>query len=231
MRDFRDAKAMARTLRQALAAKGLKISIAESLELVARQLGFADWNTLAAAIRRAPRGTPEPPPAESAPSAGAAPTPLAVHTRPAHFSERLEATLHRTVALARQREHTYATLEHLLLSMLDDQDAAAVLEACHMDLQGLRATLSHYVDEDLKPLIKPGSALSAPTAGFHRVVQRGVVHVQSSGRTEVTAANLLVALFSEQESHACIFLQAQGMARGDAVNFIAHGVRKGDQAA
>jgi hypothetical protein len=319
MRDFRDAKAMAQSIRAALAAKGLKITIAESLELTARALGAADWNTLSAAIKSAdhePPAEPLAPPPDnaaaldrvatalgwtdwealaaalltvspdqpgrrpphvrgaslSAPSgnlamdrlagplgwtdwealsaalrtvspdqpgrrapadAGAPPTTAPTRTGTT-FSAALEATLHRSVALAAERKHGYNTLEHLLLALIEDPDAAAVMEACAADLVALRATLVRYVDEDLKQLTKMGDlgiGDPAPTAGFHRVIQRSVIHVQSAGRHDVTGANVLVAIFSEMESHAAYFLQQQRMTRHDAVNFIAHGVRKGGAAA
>ena len=316
MRDFRDAKAMAQSIRAALAAKGHKITIAESLELIAKAFGAADWNTLSAAIkaaepetaaeplapppdnaaaldrvatglgwtdwdaliealrtvspdqpgRRAPRTTPLAPPSGNlamdhlavalgwtdgealaaalrtvspdqpgrrAPADGSATATPATPTGQ-RFSSALEATLHRSVALAAERKHGYNTLEHLLLALIDDPDAAAVMEACAADLAAMRATLTRYVDEDLKQLTKMGDlgvGDPAPTAGFHRVIQRSVIHVQSAGRYPVTGANVLVAIFSERESHAAYFLQQHRMNRWDAVNFIAHGVRKGGAAA
>jgi hypothetical protein len=318
MRDFRDAKAMAKTIRAALAAKGVKVTVAESLELTAKAFGAADWNTLSAAIRsaepetaeplapppgnvaaldriaaglgwtdwdalidalrtvspdqpgrRAPRDRGAPPlapppgnlamdrlavrlgwidwealaaalrtvspdqPGRRAPASGATTTAPAARAG-ASFSSALQATLHRSVALAAERKHGYNTLEHLLLALIDDPDAAAVMNACAADLVALRATLMRYVDEDLKQLTKTGDlgvGDPEPTAGFHRVVQRAVIHVQSAGRHEVTGANVLVAIFSERESHAAYFLQRQKMNRWDAVNFIAHGIRKGGAAA
>ncbi len=320
MRDFRDAKAMAHTIRAALAAKGVKITIAESLELTAKAFGAADWNTLSAAIkagepeteaeplapppdnaaaldriatglgwtdwdaltealrtvspdqpgRRAPRDraalplapptgnlamdrlavalgwtdwealaaalltvSPEQPGRRAAAEGAAPPTPPSTRTGRS-FSSALVATLHRSVALAAERKHGYNTLEHLLLALIDDPDAAAVMEACAADRAALRAALTRYVDEDLKQLTKMGDLGAGdpePTAGFHRVIQRAVIHVQSAGRPEVTSANVLVAIFSERESHAAYFLQQQKMNRWDAVNFIAHGIRKGGAAA
>jgi hypothetical protein len=229
MRDFRDAKAMAKTIRAALAAKGQKISISESLELVAKAFGVADWNTLAAAIKTArSEKVAEPPPATTPPEPG---PPADRPTRGVMFSPALEATLHRSVGLALARKHSYTTLEHLLLALTDDDDAAAVLAACKVDLTRLKAALTRYIDDELLSLVQKEDGPQAPTAGFHRVVQRAVIHVQSSGRSQVTGANILVAMFSEAESHAYFFLSQQGMSRRDAVNFIAHGVRKGDAAA
>ncbi|WP_029004580.1 ATP-dependent Clp protease ATP-binding subunit ClpA [Azorhizobium doebereinerae] len=142
------------------------------------------------------------------------------------FSRSLEQSLHRALALANERHHEYATLEHLLLSLVDDQDAAAVMRACNVDLDKLRRNLVEYVDTELENLVQTGGDDSKPTAGFQRVIQRAVIHVQSSGREEVTGANVLVAIFAERESHAAYFLQEQDMTRYDAVNYISHGIAK-----
>ena len=142
------------------------------------------------------------------------------------FSRNLEETLHRAVAYANQRKHEYATLEHLLLSLADDQEATAVMRACNVDLPVLKKNLVNYLDTELRSLIVDDGEDAKPTAGFQRVIQRAVIHVQSSGRDEVTGANVLVAVFSERESHAAFFLQEQDMTRYDAVNFIAHGIAK-----
>jgi len=142
------------------------------------------------------------------------------------FSRQLEESLHRAVAYANQRKHEYATLEHLLLSLVDDEDAANVMRACEVDLGSLRTTLNNYVDNELRSLVVDDGEDAKPTSSFQRVIQRAVIHVQSSGREEVTGANVLVAIFSERESHAAYFLQEQDMTRYDAVNFIAHGIAK-----
>src|SRR5499433_1767935 len=142
------------------------------------------------------------------------------------FSRSLEQSLHRALALANERHHEYATLEHLLLALLDDQDAAAVMRACNVDLDKLRRSLTTYLESELENLITDGAEDSKPTAGFQRVIQRAVIHVQSSGREEVTGANVLVAIFAERESHAAYFLQEQDMTRYDAVNYISHGIAK-----
>jgi ATP-dependent Clp protease ATP-binding subunit ClpA len=142
------------------------------------------------------------------------------------FSRQLEESLHRAVAYANQRKHEYATLEHLLLSLIDDEDATGVMRACEVELPALRTTLTNYVDNELKSLVVDDGEDAKPTAGFQRVIQRAVIHVQSSGREEVTGANVLVAIFSERESHAAYFLQEQDMTRYDAVNYIAHGIAK-----
>ena len=142
------------------------------------------------------------------------------------FSRPLEETLHRAVHYANERRHEYATLEHLLLALVDDPDAAGVMTACNVDLTALKTALTLYVDTDLAALATSDGEDAKPTAGFQRVIQRAVIHVQSSGREEVSGANVLVAIFSERESHAAYFLQEQDMTRYDAVNFIAHGIAK-----
>ncbi len=142
------------------------------------------------------------------------------------LSRNLEQSLHRALSLATERRHEYATLEHLLLSLTDDQDATAVLRACNVDLDKLKRDLTDFIDTSLVDLVSPRATEPKPTAGFQRVVQRAAIHVQSSGREEVTGANVVVALFSERESHAVYFLQMQDMTRLDAVNYISHGVAK-----
>src|SRR5881296_689809 len=142
------------------------------------------------------------------------------------FSRNLEQSLHRALALANERHHEYATLEHLLLALIDDQDSAAVMRACNVDLEKLRRSLTAYLESELENLVSDGNDDSKPTAGFQRVIQRAVIHVQSSGREEVTGANVLVAIFAERESHAAYFLQEQDMTRYDAVNYISHGIAK-----
>jgi ATP-dependent Clp protease ATP-binding subunit ClpA len=142
------------------------------------------------------------------------------------FSSHLEESLHRALEYANERSHEYATLEHLLLSLLDDRDAAAVMRACNVDIDLLRGKLIDYLDNDLDNLVIDQQAEAQPTAGFQRVIHRAVVHVQSSGREEVTGANVLVAIFAERESHAAYFLQEQEMTRFDAVNYISHGIAK-----
>ena len=143
------------------------------------------------------------------------------------FSNSLEQAIHSALALANSRSHEFATLEHLLLALIDEPDAARVMKACSVDTEELRQTLVEYVDDDLSNLVTDIEGSEAvPTAAFQRVIQRAAIHVQSSGRTEVTGANVLVAIFAERESNAAYFLQEQDMTRYDAVNFIAHGVAK-----
>ena len=143
------------------------------------------------------------------------------------FSKTLEDAIHAALAIANSRRHELATLEHLLLALIDEPDAAKVMQACSVDLEELRKTLNDFIDEDLATLVTEIEGSEAvPTAAFQRVIQRAAIHVQSSGRSEVTGANVLVAIFAERESNAAYFLQAQDMTRYDAVNYIAHGVAK-----
>ncbi len=142
------------------------------------------------------------------------------------LSRTLEQTLHRALSYAKERRHEYATLEHLLLALTEDRDCIAVLRACSVEVDNLRTEVSGYLDEELDNLVVDREGDPKPTAGFQRVLQRAAIHVQSSGREEVTGANVLVAIFSERESHAVFFLQGQEMTRLDAVNYISHGIAK-----
>ncbi|MDE1937598.1 MAG: AAA family ATPase, partial [Alphaproteobacteria bacterium] len=142
------------------------------------------------------------------------------------LSRSLEQALHRAIKLASDRHHEYATLEHLLLALTDDPDAAQVMKACNVDTDALRLILQKYIDDELLTLVIEDGEDAKPTTGFQRVVQRAVLHVQNSGRDEVTGANVLVALFTERESHAVYFLQEQNMTRLDAVSYISHGIAK-----
>jgi ATP-dependent Clp protease ATP-binding subunit ClpA len=142
------------------------------------------------------------------------------------FSRDLESTLHNALAEASRRRHEYATLEHLLLALVQDTHASVVMKACGVELDELSAQVTRYLDTELGSLKADSSVDPSPTAGFQRVVQRAILHVQSSGREEVTGANVLVALFSERESHAVYFLQQQDMTRLDAVSYISHGIAK-----
>ena len=143
------------------------------------------------------------------------------------FSSTLEQAIHKALSHANERSHEFATLEHLLLALLDEPDAQQVMRACDVDIAQLRQSLKEYVEDELSTLVTDIEGSEAvPTAAFQRVIQRAAIHVQSSGRTEVTGANVLVAMFAERESNAAYFLQDQNMTRYDAVNFIAHGVAK-----
>ncbi|WP_106639945.1 ATP-dependent Clp protease ATP-binding subunit ClpA [Allosphingosinicella vermicomposti] len=143
------------------------------------------------------------------------------------FARELEQTLHTALAEASGRRHEYATLEHLLLALIEDEHASKVMQACGVNTTDLRESVRTYLDTELEALKVEGETDPSPTSGFQRVVQRAILHVQSSGRDEVTGANVLVALFSERESYAVYFLQQQDMSRLDAVSFISHGVGKG----
>ncbi|MFD1197063.1 ATP-dependent Clp protease ATP-binding subunit ClpA [Brucella gallinifaecis] len=142
------------------------------------------------------------------------------------FSPSLERALHQALTIANERHHEYATLEHLLLALIDDQDAGAVMRACSVDMEHLKRIVTDYIDRELDNLVTGYDEDSKPTAAFQRVIQRAVIHVQSSNREEVTGANVLVAIFAERESHAAYFLQEQQMTRYDAVNYISHGISK-----
>ena len=142
------------------------------------------------------------------------------------LSRNLEQSLHRALALATENNHEYATLEHLLLALTEDTDGISVLRACGVELEKLRQDLKGFISNDLTDLLSAKLSEPKPTAGFQRVVQRAAIHVQSSGREEVTGANVLVALFSEREAHAVYFLQMHDMTRLDAVNYISHGIAK-----
>ena len=142
------------------------------------------------------------------------------------FSRGLEKALHQAMNLARERAHEFATLEHLLLALTDDRDTIAVLTGCDVDVEALKSDLEDFINEELDSLVVPNGQDARPTAAFQRVIQRAVIHVQSSGKEEVTGANVLVAIFAERESHAAYFLEQQDMSRLDAVNFISHGITK-----
>ncbi|MBN8500371.1 MAG: ATP-dependent Clp protease ATP-binding subunit ClpA, partial [Sphingomonadales bacterium] len=143
------------------------------------------------------------------------------------FAQSLEKTLHAALSNATERSHEYATLEHLLLALIDDPDAAQVMTACGVDLAELTEVVKQYLDQEYQSLKTQEKSEPSPTAGFQRVIQRAILHVQSSGKDTVTGANVLVALFSERDSYAVYFLQQQDMTRLDAVSFISHGIGKG----
>lgn len=142
------------------------------------------------------------------------------------LSKKLESTLHNALNLATEKGHEYATLEHLLYALTNDDDARAVMRACGVDIAVLQESIETYLDEELEELKAAKPPESKPTTGFQRVLQRAAIHVQSSGREEVTGANVLIALFSERESHAVYFLGQQDMSRFDAVNYVSHGIAK-----
>jgi len=207
MRDFRDAKAMAHTMRAALAAKGLNITVSQSLELIAQAFGVADWNTLSAAIR-----------AEAAGPRNNAHSPQLPIT----------ATMYRALGYAIQRKHQYETLEHLLLALIDDADASAVMQARNADLGALKAGLLNYLDNELKDIVIEQGADAKPTAAFERVAQRAALYAHGLGRPVVTGENTLLAIFPETRSRAARFLgEQEGVSPKRGANPIARGVGQG----
>ncbi len=200
MRDFRNAKLMAQTLRSALAAKGIKITVGQSLELVAAMFGLADWNTLAAAIN-----AEKPVPREKVSQlSGMRSNPFPP------LSAELATTLHRAIGFAAQRDHEYATLEHLLLALIEDADASASISACNADPIGLRERLVDYLDHELTKIVMERQAEPKPTATFQRVVQVARF-VGAAGRRTATGADTFRAIFYETQSPAARFLAEQGI--------------------
>ena len=147
------------------------------------------------------------------------------------LSKELEETLNEAFRGAKVKRHEFMTVEHLLLALLDNNDAVRVLKSCGADIGGLRADLIEFIDSTTPLLSGDDNTETQPTLGFQRVLQRAVFHVQSSGKHEVTGANLIVAIFSEQESQAVFFLKTQNISRLDVVNFITHGISKSDDEA
>jgi Glyoxalase superfamily protein/Clp amino terminal domain, pathogenicity island component len=219
MRDFRDAKAMARALRDALKAKAVETTHAEALELIAKAFGYDNWNILSAKIEAA----------EQATSSGVAIREEATTPRNSAHSPQFPttATMHRALAHAIQRKHQYETLEHLLLALTDDVDASAVMTACKVDLGALKEKLTNYIDNDLKTIVINDGGAPKQSAGFQRVVQRAAHYAEGRGRPNRTGAELLVAIFAETESPAARLLGEQDITRQDAINFIIHGITKG----
>jgi hypothetical protein len=223
MRDYRDAKSMAHTARAFLAGHGLKITNSQSLELIAKAFGVADWNTLAAAIR-----------GEVAPPRGEVATPSAavdagIRPRAPRFSTELEITLQRALGYGDARRHQYTTLEHLLLALTDDADASKVMRACGVDIAVLRKSLTDYIDNELRTIVveigaHPGG--SRPSAAFERVMQRAVSHAEQIGRHEVAGDSMVVVVFAERLSPAVRRLYSQNMTAQDAASFVERGVAK-----
>jgi Glyoxalase superfamily protein/Clp amino terminal domain, pathogenicity island component len=200
---------MARVLRDALTAKAIEITHAEALELIAKAFGVADWNALAAAIRR--EGST---PREDASSHRSSRPPT-----PRRYSRELELTLHQTLGHADQRNHEYATLEHLLFALIDDADASAVMKACKVDLGPLKESVANYIDNELETLVTEDDREPTPTAGFQRVVQRALRSAEALDR-DATGADLLAAMFDERERPAVWLLGEQGITHYDVVSFI-----------
>jgi Glyoxalase superfamily protein/Clp amino terminal domain, pathogenicity island component len=215
MRDFRNAKAMAQTLRAGLAAKSVKISVSQSLELVSEMLGAADWNTLAAIIRTNKSVSPERA-STAALAAGKGKPVLAV-------SPDLAATRERALRFAAQRKHEYATLEHLLLSLTDDADASDAMGVYDADLASLKGKLVDHLDNKLGILVIDNGWDPRPTAAFQRVFERARYRALEFGHSTITGANILEAILFETESPAARLLAEQGITRQDILNLLAHG--------
>ncbi len=201
MRDYRDAKAMAHILRASLASKGMKVTLGQSLELIAEIFGLPDWNTLAAAIRRGALTT----------DTEATQPRLANIVWPSGTTREFDLTLDRALAHAKERKHEFVTLEHLLLALLDDPDASAAMKVCEVDLQGLRQAATTYIDKKLKTLVMTGDEReTTPTAAFRRVVHLATVR---SLKAQTSGLDLLTSMFRETESPAVWLLSEQGMSR------------------
>ena len=142
------------------------------------------------------------------------------------IAQELEVSLHMAFVEARQKRHEFITVEHLLLALLDNPSAAEVLRACAANIEELRRELTNFINEHTPRLEGSDEIDTQPTLGFQRVIQRAILHVQSSGKKEVTGANVLVAIFGEKDSHAVYYLQRQNISRLDVVNFISHGIAK-----
>jgi ATP-dependent Clp protease ATP-binding subunit ClpA len=146
------------------------------------------------------------------------------------IAQELEVSLHMAFVEARQQRHEFITVEHLLMALLDNPSAAEVLRACAANIDDLRKSLATFIKENTPTVGGTDEVDTQPTLGFQRVIQRAIMHVQStgSGKKEVTGANVLVAIFGEKDSHAVYYLHQQGVTRLDVVNFIAHGIKKSD---
>ena len=146
------------------------------------------------------------------------------------IAQELEVSLHMAFVEARQQRHEFITVEHLLLALLDNPSAAEVLRACAANIDDLRKSLTGFIKENTPTVGGTEEVDTQPTLGFQRVIQRAIMHVQStgSGKKEVTGANVLVAIFGEKDSHAVYYLHQQGVTRLDVVNYIAHGIKKSD---
>ena len=222
MRDYRDAKAMAHTVRAFLGDHGLKITNSQSLELIAKAFGVTDWNTLAAAIRgevTAQRIEAATPPAIDA----------GIMPRAPRFSFELELTVQRALGYGDARKHQYTTLEHLLLALTDDANASKVMRACGVDLAVLQKSLTDYIENELRAIVvetgaSPGG--SRPTAAFQRVMERAVSHAEQKSQREVTGDNMMVVIFAERLSPAVRRLYSQNMTARDAANFVERGMIK-----
>ncbi|MCF8149101.1 MAG: ATP-dependent Clp protease ATP-binding subunit ClpA, partial [Sulfuritalea sp.] len=146
------------------------------------------------------------------------------------IAQELEVSLHMAFVEARQQRHEFITVEHLLLALLDNPSAAEVLRACSANVDDLRKSLTNFIKDNTPQVAGLDDVDTQPTLGFQRVIQRAIMHVQStgSGKKEVMGSNVLVAIFGEKDSHAVYYLHQQGVTRLDVVNFIAHGIKKNE---
>src|SRR5258706_2823383 len=142
------------------------------------------------------------------------------------IAQELEVSLHMAFVEARQKRHEFITVEHLLLALLENPSAQEVLKACAAKIDELKKALAEFIEQHTSIVAGDGDVDTQPTLGFQRVIQRAILHVQSSGKKEVTGANVLVAIFGEKDSHAVYFLHQQGVTRLDVVNYISHGISK-----
>jgi hypothetical protein len=221
MRDYRDAKAMAQTVRAYLADNGVKITNSQSLELMAKAFGIADWNTLAAAIRGEVT-SPRIKVAKVSATGNAG-----IRPRAPRFSSELELTLQRALGYGDARKHKYTTLEHLLLALTDDANASKAMRACGVDLDALQKSLTGYIENELRDMVVDTGAFpgeSRPTAAFERVMERAVSHAEQMGQQEVTGDNMMVVIFAERLSPAVRRLYSQNMTAQDAANFVERGI-------
>jgi hypothetical protein len=228
------AKEAVARLREFLAANGISLKQTHAYEAIAQTLGYANWNTLQALLNATPSPENEASPAATVPADKQTASTGEVVTEPraagkglgARLSPSLEQSLHRAIGLATERHHEHAALEHLLLSLTEDQDAASVLLAVNVNMEHLRKALTEHIDNKLDHPATTEPVTAKPTTGFQRVIQRAILHVQNSGGGEVTGANVVVALFGEPESHAVKDLQQQGVTKLGVVNQIASSRRK-----
>jgi Glyoxalase superfamily protein/Clp amino terminal domain, pathogenicity island component len=210
MRDFHDAKAIAHTLRATLAAQGLKLTNSQSLELTAEAFGVANWNTLSASIKGEARAARED---VSQPSASK-------DTPVLPFSTEFAESMRRALSLANQRKQEYATLEHLLLALIDDPDASAAMKASNPNLGVLKANLVSYIDHGLKRLVVDNGLNCQPSPAFQRVVQRAGLQAKGLNRPMVSGGDALLAIFAEAASPAVRLLGEQGISRETVANLM-----------
>lgn len=206
MRNFRDAKVMAHTLRAALAAKHFEISVGESLELISHLFGVGDWNTLSASIKKS----------EEEPNQHS----RGGNSQGAHFAATTEAALFGALRAASERGQAESGVEHLLLSLTEDPDVRAILRAYKVDPAQIRRLLANAV-EMATAVDRPNMTDPSPSSAFQRVVQRAIINSQTSGEWNITGAHLLLAIFSEQEATAVRILREQGLSRSDVANALA----------